>query len=147
MKKAALAVIFALVGTAWAGPEPTKPPPRNHEPLRLKNTFQNPEDVVRYYCARDASGFVFTGLMDSERRAFTSWKTVPDADGFFVAKKYDVRKARYPTKSPDVAEVDVEYELTGQSDAHGTYNPAPSGHRTVTFSLIRQDRIWRISGF
>ncbi|MCC7440425.1 MAG: hypothetical protein IT285_02260 [Bdellovibrionales bacterium] len=143
----AAAFLSVPAARAEAGRTPaSRAEPRGlaHERLRLRNTFKSPEDVVRYFCARDASGFVFTGMLDSERRAFTLWKGVPETDAFFVATKYQVGKARYPTKSPDEAEITVTYELAGVSDLHGTRSPSPQGERKVKFGLKRVNGSWRI---
>jgi DNA repair exonuclease SbcCD ATPase subunit len=56
-----------------------------HQKLRVTNDFASPNEVVAYYAARDASGFVWSGLLDVERRAFTTWSEAPAQDTFYVA--------------------------------------------------------------
>lgn len=115
-----------------------------HERLRPKNTFKLPEEVVEYYAARDASGFVWSGLLDIERRAFTLWKDVPQAEQFLVAKKYQVSPSREKNGSKDHALVEVKYELVGMSDAHGTMRPATNSDYRVTFDLAKVGGLWKI---
>ena len=113
-----------------------------HERLKLRNDFKNPEDVVRYYCARDASGFVWSGLLDSERRAFTLWREAPQQDSFYIAKKYDVVPLGGAAQT---ATVEVRYQLTGVGDAHGTRLPAVQPEMRVKFSLKKIDGAWKIA--
>lgn len=121
----------------------------SHERLRLRNTFQTPEEVVSYYCARDASGFVWSGLLDAERKAFTTWEDSPEHDSFFVAKKYEVVPHSPSSETGEHstrAQVLVRYELVAISDAHGTRSPPPQVNYGVTFDLSRVDGAWKISG-
>ena len=116
--------------------------PTNHEPLQVNNTFHSPEEVMKYYCARDASGFVWSGLLDVERRAFTLWKELPELDSFFVARDYQI----VPLKI-DGAEalIEVRYQILGIGDAHGTLMPTSPSERRVTFKLIRDQGSWKIA--
>ncbi len=114
-----------------------------HEKLRVRNTFQNPEDVVRYYCSRDASGFVWSGLLEIERRAFTLWQAVPEREMMFVARSFQVAAAK---REGDRAWVDVEYDLVGMADIHGTFQPvARPPKRKVTFELRKSGTAWKIA--
>ena len=129
-----LLVLSSLSNTQAAGaPE--------HERLQIKNTFAKPEDVVRYYCGRDASGFVWSGFLDVERQAFTLWKESPQRDSFLIARQYQVKPARI---QQDEALVDVNYDLAGMGDPHGTRLPAPSNPYQVTFSLKKVAGAWKI---
>lgn len=114
-----------------------------HERLKLRNDFKNPEDVVRYYCARDASGFIWSGLLESERRAFTLWREVPQHDSFYVARKYEIRTAKIT--SQDQAQVEVIYDLVGVSDGNGTLDPSRETSRRVVFNLKRIGGQWKIA--
>lgn len=116
-----------------------------HERLRVKNTFKTPEEVVSYYCARDASGFVWSGLLDAERKAFTLWKDVPQTDSFYVAQRYFVGSGQKIGHNADHVSIDVKYELAAISDAHGTKMPAPQKEYHVTFDLKKVDGIWKIA--
>jgi hypothetical protein len=122
----------------------TQSPPANasHEKLRFKNTFKTPEDVVRYYCARDASGFVYTGLLDVERRSFTLWTSVPEPEGFYVARSYKIGETSI---SGNKATIPVTYDVIALSDAFGTQIPPSSRPLVVTFHLLRSaDGQWKI---
>ncbi|OFZ21977.1 MAG: hypothetical protein A2X94_16095 [Bdellovibrionales bacterium GWB1_55_8] len=113
-----------------------------HERLQFRNSFQTPEEVVKYYCARDASGFVWSGLLEVERRAFTLWQELPAQDSFYIAKAYEIAPAK--TRANE-ALVEVRYDILGIGDAHGTIMPAPSAERRVTFRLVKNEGVWKIS--
>ena len=115
-----------------------------HERLRFRNNFKKPEQVVNYYCGRDASGFVWSGLLDIERRAFTLWNQVPEHDSFYVATGFEVLPARPDTQRKDVALVQVRYDLKSVGDAHGTRAPAAAKERLVTFHLRKVSGTWKI---
>ena len=119
--------------------------PLSHEPLRYKNTFKTPEEVVRYYCMRDASGFVWSGLLDVERKAFTLWESTPATDSFFVARSLSVGSAEFTTSTKSEARVDVAYELVGISDGQGSKMPAPKEKRVVSFLLKKVGGQWKIA--
>ena len=114
-----------------------------HERLRVRNNFKTPEEVVSYYCARDASGFVWSGLLDAERKAFTLWSEAPAQDSFYVAREYKVKPGRLRDSSHAV--VDVLYDLTAISDAHGSKLPVPKSEFTVHFDLKRVQGAWKIT--
>lgn len=117
---------------------------QQHERLRVRNTFKSPEEVVSYYCARDASGFIWSGLLESERRAFTTWREAPQHELFYIARKYELVSAPNAHANADSATVEVRYELTAMGDAHGTRSPAPRPY-SVTFSLKRVGGAWKIA--
>jgi hypothetical protein len=116
------------------------------EHLRIRNDFRTPEEVIHYYCARDASGFVWTGLLDAERAAFTLWNQSPQQDSFYVAHDYKIQPAHV---SGNEASVEVTYDLAGMGDAQGTRVPAAvfgvPKTRTVQFVLRRENGVWRIA--
>jgi hypothetical protein len=112
-----------------------------HQRLLPKNTFKSPDEVVRYYCARDASGFVWSGLLEIERRNFTLWNEVPQTDSFYIAKSYEVGK---PKIQGEQASVPVTYQLVGVGDAFGTKNPPKITPYQVTFNLVKQSGSWKI---
>lgn len=114
-----------------------------HERLRFRNTFRTPEEVVRYYCGRDASGFVWSGLLEVERKAFTFWKDLPQQDSFYIAEKYEITPAKL--SAPTMATVEVHYDLLGVGDAHGTVVPAKDRNRVVTFVLKKEQGSWKIA--
>jgi len=135
-----LSYIFSLFLFSLAMAAPTA---LEHEPLRFRNSFQTPEEVVRYYCGRDASGFVWSGLLEVERKAFTFWKELPEQDSFYVAQKYEIASARMDTAQNE-ASVEVTYELLGVADAHGTVVPAQEQERRVVFRLKKDRGAWKI---
>ncbi|MEK6706167.1 MAG: hypothetical protein AABZ06_10290 [Bdellovibrionota bacterium] len=123
----------------------SKSQPLEHEPLRFKNTFRVPEDVIRYYCARDASGFVWSGLLEIERKAFTLWKDIPQQDSFYIANKYEVMPGKFTSQRSDEAVVEVMYEVTAVGDANGTIMPLSDKEYRVTFTLRKDHGAWKIS--
>lgn len=132
------ALIFALALNAWASSVVFQ-----HERLRVKNTFESPEDVVRYYVSRDASGFVWSGLLDIERRAFTTWAEAPQVESFYVASAYEI--IRDSGKRAARADVQVKYRgVRGVADAHGTLVPSKESTMTVTFRLEKIEGKWKI---
>lgn len=134
-----LSILAFLAGTVSQSTTP------QHERLRLRNTFKTPEEVVSYYCARDASGFIWSGLLDAERRAFTLWNDAPQQDSFYVARKYEVTRSHPVAHKKDQATVDVRYEVTAIADAHGSRMPPPRQDLVVSFNLKRVDGVWKIS--
>ena len=112
-----------------------------YQPLQLKNNYSNPEQVVQYYCGRDASGFVWTGFLDVERREFTVWEQVPQHEAFLVATQYEIKKVK---ETANRAIVRVLYNLDGMADAHQTRMPASEDRRTVEFHLRKVDGKWKI---
>ncbi len=135
-----LATLVALPG-AWTD---TARALEQHERLRVKNDFKNPEEVVKYYCARDASGFIWSGLLDIERRTFTEWKAIPQAESFLIANRYEITPARKIGGNADLAEVEVQYSLIGMSDAQGGMVPSTRSDHRVTFRLKRTGGRWKI---
>ena len=113
-----------------------------HTRLKYKNDFKNPEEVVQYYCGRDASGFVWTGLLDIERKAFTLWKSIPDQDSFYIAKDYEVKKLKQTSSSAEVA---VTYHLVGIGDGNGTRMPPTKSEIKVVFNLKKDQGRWKIA--
>ncbi|MCM2321903.1 MAG: hypothetical protein NDJ90_01430 [Oligoflexia bacterium] len=116
--------------------------PLMHERLRVKNTFTRPEEVVAYYCSRDASGFIWSGMLDAERRAFTLWEDPPQQDTFFIASKYEVLP---PEVAAGEARVQVRYLLVALGDIHGTRMPVHPEERVVTFQLKKTGGSWKIA--
>ena len=117
---------------------------QQHERLRVRNDFKTPEEVVNYYCARDASGFVWSGLLDIERRLFTLWKQVPQAESFLVAKHYQLKPTRKSASSADTATIEVSYDVVGTADAQGAMVPASKKDYSVTFTLRKISGQWKI---
>lgn len=119
--------------------------PNAHERLRVRNTFATPAEVVSYYVGRDASGFVWSGLLDVERRAFTTWDRAPEADSFIVAKGFEIQPTEASRKDPNQATVEVRYDVVGVGDGHGTRMPVKNPVRTVRFVLQRVSGQWKIA--
>ncbi|MCM2279422.1 MAG: hypothetical protein NDJ89_15210 [Oligoflexia bacterium] len=115
-----------------------------HERLRIRNTFQRPEEVVSYYCSRDASGFVWSGLLEAERKAFTLWEDIPQQDTFFVASKYEIQPPQLSGRG-DEAQIQVRYRLVALGDAHGTRMPVHPEDRTITYVLKKVSGAWKIA--
>ncbi len=115
-----------------------------HERLRIRNTFKTPEEVVAYYCARDASGFIWSGLLDSERTAFTAWNEAPQQDTFYIAKNYAVSPSEIVAHEKDHVSVAVKYSLLGIGDGHGTRMPSPRADLNVVFDVKKMGGVWKI---
>jgi len=113
-----------------------------HERLRLENTFKFPEEVVNYYCARDAEGFVWSGFLEAEREAFTLWSESPKQDSFYIAKKYSV--SPHKLLSANEATVNVTYSIAAIGDAQGSRLPAPEADMSVEFNLRKVNGSWKI---
>ncbi len=139
----AAAGVIALQSTTGRVIAPLQSAMQEHERLRIHNTFKAPEDVVRYYVNRDASGFVWSGLLDAERAAFTTWKDAPQHDSFFIATRYEIIPVR--ANKSDEAQVEVRYVLKGVGDAHGTLVPAQDPHHRVLFNLKKVNGLWKIA--
>ncbi len=137
---AAIAVLFV----ALAGAGSVQSSVLQHERLRVRNTFKNPEEVVAYYCARDASGFVWSGLLDAERRAFTNWADAPQVDSFYIAKSYEVHPGQKIGHDANRATVAVHYTLVAMGDAHGTRSTLERPEYTVNFDLAKSNGTWKI---
>ena len=135
-----LLVAFGLLG-ALAGGYRARTAMGEHERLRVQNTFKSPEEVIQYYCGRDASGFVWSGLLDSERRAFTTWKEAPEHENFFVARRYEIRTLE---QNASTASVEVRYLVVGMGDANGAFVPSADPEKRVRFTLNRIDGKWKI---
>ena len=116
--------------------------PPQHERLRVRNTFQKPDEVVKYYVGRDSSGFVWSGLLEIERKAFTLWKDLPTADSFYIAENYEIAPAKVTNNE---ATVEVHYKIKGVGDAHGTVMPSQEPDRRVTFRLRKDAGTWKIA--
>lgn len=137
-------VLFALLAAAAAGSGSVQSSVLQHERLRVRNNFKTPEEVVSYYCARDASGFVWSGLLDAERTAFTNWTDAPQADSFYIAQSYQVHPGQKPGLDPAQAAVSVSYRLLAMGDAHGTRMPPPRPDYSVIFDLTKINGAWNI---
>ena len=130
----------AVAGETQA-PETT----RFHETLRLENHFSQPEKVVEYYCARDAQGFVWSGLLQGEIQAFTTWDEAPQSDSFYIAKGYKVLPNQRVGHNPNHVTVEVQYDLRAIGDANGTRVPAPNQDFRITFDLRKVNGRWKIN--
>lgn len=144
MKNLMLTPIISLLLLVAAGAGSVQSGVLTHERLRVRNTFKSPEEVVAYYCARDASGFVWSGLLDSERTAFTRWNEAPEVDSFYIAKSYQVHPSERIKHDNNRAAVEVSYDLLAVGDAHGTRTPPPRPNYKVTFDLNRVNGAWKI---
>jgi len=117
--------------------------PATHQRLLFRNRFKNPKEVVHYYCERDASGFVWSGLLESERKNFTLWTKAPDVDSFLIAKDYRIMSEEIEPGEKE-ATVRVKYELLGVGDGHGAFQPPPGETYFVNFRLKKEGNTWKI---
>lgn len=130
-----------IAALAMAGATPSDPIQR----LKLRNDFKSPEDVVRYYCERDAAGFVWSGLLDAERAAFTLWKHSPQQDSFIIAKRFQVLPGAPLNPNAEEATIEVLYDISGVGDAHGTRMPSSEVSKRVRFGLRKVGGQWKIT--
>jgi hypothetical protein len=91
-------------------------------PLIQKNTFPSPEAALRHFCARDAWGFVWSGLLRKEIEALTLWKTPPLSDGFHVIQGYSLGAT--VKLSANEVEIPVTYQSLGTGQGNGAFVPA-----------------------
>lgn len=141
MKHLRSTVILILTLTV---PFTTLAGPAKHTQLRTQNTFSTPEEVVNYYCSRDSEGFILTGMLDSERSAFTHWRESPKSDSCYISKNHRLGPTRYLNPDRTLAEIPVTYDLAGIGDADGIQLPAPRPTHQVTFRLRKIDGRWKI---
>lgn len=111
-------------------------------PLKIINDYKQPEEVLQYYCSRDAAGFVWAGMLEMERKAFTLWENTPMQDSFYVAKKYGIKTL---SKTEKVAQIEVTYDLLSMSDVHGTRVPVKEPRLKVVFELKNVGGSWKIA--
>ncbi len=113
--------------------------------LEVRNKYSAPEETLRYYLERDAAGFVYSGLLDVERREFTEWSEAPAAESYYVARTYQVSKPLKGSPAGEAA-IDVEYDLIRLQDASGGAMPVSKPKRKVRF-ILRKDSAghWRIA--
>ncbi len=111
-------------------------------PLKTANDFKTPLEVVQYYCARDAAGFIWNGMTEAERKAFTLWKEAPQSESYWIADQYEITPLQTP--SNDQALIEVHYTLSAQSDAHGTHLLPAQKDLRVVFVLKKIKQQWKI---
>lgn len=126
-----------VVGSVALASTPTQPPQR----LKMINDFKTAEEVVRYYCARDAAGFIWAGMIDQEVREFTVWDRAPSQDIFFLARKYEVGAAK---QKGTEAWVEVKYNVSAVSDRFSTRTPTEQANYSVQFVLKQVGKQWKI---
>ncbi len=136
MKKI-IVLCLLLTPLVWAATNKTG----EHQHLVFQNHFHKPEEVIEYYCNRDASGFVWSGLLEVERKAFTLWQSIPQNDSFYIAKDFRIHSA---VVSGSNAKVQVDYSVIAVGDAHGSRTPPFSPIYSVTFELKRVGGSWKI---
>ncbi len=135
-------LLMALFGVSLAGPATageTAPRPT----LDPHKRYKTPRDAILQYTARDAHGFYWTGMLQSERQALTRWERSPQNEGAYLISRYEVGDAEV---EGDKARVTVSYHLVGVTDFNGQITPPDRYLHSVTFELGRatpQDG-WRI---
>lgn len=124
---------------------PTRSPASYRKPehvrLKFENDFKRPEDVVRYYVGRDASGFVWSGMLGIERKEFTAWEKTPQYDSFLIANHVDIQAG--PIQGAD-AKVIVQYVLSGVGDGRGASAQRTGEYHSVVFDLRKISGRWKI---
>jgi hypothetical protein len=131
-----LATWMAHPGTAQA----TDP----SAPLLIRNSFSTPEETLRHFLGRDESGAYWAGMLDPERRAFTTWPHAPQSETFLNLKSRSIGATRQ-IASDEVA-IPVTLTLGGHQDAFGTQVPTRDRKNTVhqVFRMKRVSGQWKI---
>lgn len=109
--------------------------------FRYRNDFATPDEVVRYYVGRDASGYVWHGLLDAEREAFTTWEVSPQSESFLVANIIEIEPSEIESSKASIL---VRYKIQYMSDGNAILSAVPAEDRLVTFYLELSDDRWQI---
>ncbi len=114
------------------------------EPLLIRNSFDTPEEVLGHFLRRDEAGAFWAGMLEPEMRAFTTWKTPPQAESYFRFKERELGEAR--KISQDEVVIPVTLTVIDQRDAFGTRMPASARQNphVQDFRLRRIDGQWKI---
>ncbi|MEN9722978.1 MAG: hypothetical protein RJB38_964 [Pseudomonadota bacterium] len=110
--------------------------------LELKNQFSTAEAVLNYFLERDADGFIWSGLLDQERREFTNWKASPARDSFYLARGFQIT-SDLKSSSPLRSVMAVHYDIESVRDSAGTRVPVEKKLQ-VRFVLEKQKGQWKI---
>jgi hypothetical protein len=110
----------------------------------VKNTFESPEAVLRHFCARDAWGFVWSGMMAAEVRALTQWKFAPQTEGFQVIQGYSFGPTQ--SRGPDEVLIPVTYQVLGVGQASGAFVPLDSEALQAARTQVVRYRLTRVAG-
>ena len=150
-------VWIALAGTSLLGLTPVQADPgrslalvnQGERPkLIVSNQFESPESVLRHYCARDAWGFIWSGMMQAELRALTQWKFAPQTEGFQVIQGYSFGTTQ--VVSPSEVSIPVTYQVLGVGQASGAFVPLDTEAlqhartQTVRYRLRKINGRWKI---
>jgi hypothetical protein len=138
-----LVLISALLAASWTAHGEVASS-SGHRRLEFENRFSSAEETLNYFLSRDAAGFVWSGYLDSERAEFTTWKSGPAQDGFYLAKRYVIRSTPL-AGDQDQKAFTVEYELESVRDSAGTESPAIEKTRSVRFVLKKKDGKWKVA--
>jgi len=112
--------------------------------IEFKNQYQDPQDVVRYFCERDASGFVWSGLLGIEIQEFTNWPRALGHSEFYIAKSYKIQPTTYPNKNSETAFVKVIYNLLAIGNANNTRLPVNENKKIINYKLKKLNGKWKI---
>lgn len=141
MRLAGAALLVFLVGFSGSVAGASPPAARR---LEITNRFATAEETLGYFIGRDGAGFVWSGFLESERREFTTWKTSPAHDSFYLAKSVSLKPI--PAESHrDQQVIDATYQIDSIRDAAGTRTLPRERTRTVRFVLKRIDGKWKVA--
>ena len=137
-----LVLFFSVHSQGQASPTPSTAEPA--EPLLVRNSFDTPEEVLGHFLRRDEAGAFWAGMLEPEMRAFTTWKTPPQAESYFRFKERKLGEAR--KISQDEVVIPVTLTVIDQRDAFGTRMPASARQNphVQDFRLRRIDGQWKI---
>lgn len=145
MKLFASLIALVVLGSAVAIGHGQASEKKNHRELQTENRFSDPGEVLRYYCDRDASGFVWSGLLSAERSAFTTWNRSPEAELFLIADSYEILPVA-EKRTSNTRRFEVRYHgVSGTSDASGSIIPSKKKSHSVVFELRKVSGLWKIA--
>lgn|GEM_PF-1923407 len=113
-------------------------------PLMIRNSFATPEEALHHFLRRDESGAFWAGMLEPERRAFTTWTQDPQAESYvkFKAREFGA------TRKISTDEVAIPVSLSGieHTDAFGTRMPASTRQNPLqqVYRLKKIDGRWKI---
>ncbi len=101
-----------------------------------------PRNLVRRFCEMDAQGFRLSSDTAKRMQELTTFKSLPDYNGFDVLAGYQVISAKPNSQGVLVA---VDYNVLGRFEIGVGYTPNPRTE-TVEFQTVGSDDDWKIVG-
>jgi len=113
-------------------------------PLLIRNSFSTPEEALNHFLRRDESGAFWAGMLDPERRAFTTWTHPPQSETFLRLRSRTIGVTR--RISTDEVAIPVTVILAGHQDSFGTQMPTRERGNKLqqVFRMKRLAGQWKI---